>query len=101
MRVARLKVGGGLSASDTACAIQADWLGIPVLRSSFPETTARAAALLAGLGAGFWSREADLPPLPGETRVFEPRIDADQRAEGREAWRRAVDAVTGWAAERG
>jgi len=101
VRVARLKVGGGLSASDTACAIQADWLGIPVLRSSFPETTARAAALLAGLGAGFWSREADLPPLPGETRVFEPRIDADQRAEGREAWRRAVDAVTGWAAERG
>ena len=101
VRVAQLKVGGGLSASDTACAIQADWLGIPVLRSSFRETTARAAALLAGLGAGFWEREADLPPLPGETRVFEPRIGADRRAEGREAWRRAVDAVTGWAATGG
>lgn len=101
VRVARLKVGGGLSASDTACAIQADWLGIPVLRSSFPETTARAAALLAGLGAGFWDRESDIPPLPGETRVFEPRIDAARRAEGREAWRRAVDAVTGWATQEG
>jgi len=101
VRVGRLKVGGGLSASDTACAIQADWLGIPVLRSSFPETTARAAALLAGLGAGFWEGEADLPPMPGETRVFEPRIGADRRAEGREDWQRAVDAVTGWAAPRG
>lgn len=97
VRVDRLKVGGGLSASDTACAIQADWLGIPVLRSSFRETTARAAALLAGMGAGFWEREADLPPLPGETRVFEPRINADRRAEGRAEWQRAVDAVTAWA----
>ncbi|MGA2512722.1 MAG: FGGY family carbohydrate kinase [Candidatus Limnocylindrales bacterium] len=52
VRVTRLKVGGGLSASDSACAIQADWLGIPILRSSFRETTARAAALLAGLGPG-------------------------------------------------
>ena len=49
-----------------------------------------------GSGAG-----ADLPPLPGETRVFEPRIDAGRRAEGRAAWQRAVDAVTGWAASEG
>ena len=101
VRVAQLKVGGGLSASDTACAIQADWLGIPVLRSSFTETTARAAALLAGLGAGFWAREAELPPLPGETRVFEPRIDAGRRAEGRESWGHAVETITTWAAPRG
>jgi glycerol kinase len=98
VRVAQLKVGGGLSASDTACAIQADWMGIPVLRSSFTETTARAAALMAGLGAGFWARESDLPPLPGTTRVFEPRIDVGRRAEGREDWRRAVETVTRWAA---
>jgi glycerol kinase len=101
VRVARLKVGGGLSASDTACAIQSDWLGVPVVRSSFQETTARAAALLAGLGAGFWDGEGDLPPMPGETRVFEPRIGADRREEGRKSWQRAVDAVAGWAVPRG
>ncbi len=97
VRVASLKVGGGLSASDAACAIQADWLGIPVLRSSFPETTARAAALLAGMGAGFWKDAANLPPMPGTIRTFEPRIDAGRRAEGQEMWRRAVGAVTRWA----
>ena len=97
MRVTELKVGGGLSASDAACAIQADWLGIPVLRSSFAETTARAAALLAGIGAGVWAGEDDLPPLPRSRRVFVPGLDADRRAEGHAAWRRAVSAVTGWA----
>jgi glycerol kinase len=95
--VTELKVGGGLSASDAACAIQADWLGIPVLRSSFAETTARAAALLAGIGAGVWAGEAALPPMPGTVRRFEPRIDAGQRAGGRAEWQRGVDAVTGWA----
>jgi glycerol kinase len=97
VNVAELKVGGGLSASDAACAVQADWLGIPVVRSSFGETTARAAALLAGIGAGVWAGEADLPPMPGTVRRFEPRIDADQRAAGRAEWQRAVDAVTSWA----
>ena len=95
--VTELRVGGGLSASDAACAIQADWLGIPVIRSSFGETTARAAALLAGIGAGFWESEADLPPLPGELRIFEPRLSAGRREEGYATWGRAIEAVTRWA----
>ena len=95
--VTSLRVGGGLAASDAACASQADWLGIPVLRSSFGETTARAAALLAGIGAATWGGEADLPPLPGTTTVFEPRLAAEEREAGRAAWARAVAAVTSWA----
>ncbi len=97
VRVQRLKVGGGLSASDTAVAVQADWLGIPVVRSSFRETTARAAALLAGLGAGFWANTEVLPPLPGDVAVFEPRLTDERREAGYADWRRAVDAVTRWA----
>ena len=100
VRVTELKVGGGLSASDAACAIQADWLGIPVVRSSFGETTARAAALLAGIGAGVWTGEADLPPMPGTVRRFEPRLGEDERAAGHAAWQHAVDTVTGWARSR-
>ena len=91
--VASLTVGGGLSASDAACAIQADWLGIPVVRSSFTETTARAAALLAGIGAGTWAGPESLPPLSAERTVFEPRMGDDQRRAGREGWGRAVAAV--------
>ncbi|MCS6781512.1 MAG: FGGY-family carbohydrate kinase, partial [Geminicoccaceae bacterium] len=32
VRVTQLKVGGGLSADDTACQLQADWLGLPIIR---------------------------------------------------------------------
>lgn len=95
--VARLNVGGGLSASDLACQIQADWLGVPVVRPEFKETTARAAALLAGLGAGFWRGPTELPPLPGARAVFEPRLSADRRDAGYAEWQRAVRTVQTWA----
>jgi glycerol kinase len=97
IRVTQLKVGGGLSASNVACALQADWLGRPVIRPTFTQTTARAAALLAGLGAGFWKSEADLPPLPGEHTVFEPRLSVDQRDAGYAAWKRSISTVMSWA----
>jgi glycerol kinase len=91
--VTRLKVGGGISASDLACQLQADWLGFPVARPAFTDTTPRAAALLAGLGAGVWSTLDALPQLPGETTTFEPRLSADARDAGFERWHRAVESV--------
>jgi len=88
--VDRLSVGGGISASDLACQVQADLTGIPVARPAFTQTTARAAALLAGLGAGCWASEADLPPLPGEVRVFEPAIGEAEREEAFARWLQAI-----------
>lgn len=95
--VTQLKVGGGFSASDTACQLQADWLGIPVIRPTFTQTTARAAALLAGLGAGFWKHERELPPMPGDRHLFEPRLSATERDTGYAAWKKAVETVKAWA----
>lgn len=98
LRVNRLHVGGGLSASDEACQIQADLTGRPVIRPAFPQTTARAAALLAGLAAGFWPDETALPPLPGERHCFEPQLSADIRDAGYERWQRAVALARQWGA---
>ncbi len=96
LRVERLSLGGGISASDEACQIQADLIGIPLVRPAFTETAARAAALLAGLGAGVWPTLADLPPLPGDYTTFEPRLSADQRDAGYARWQRAVERAQGW-----
>lgn len=95
--VERLHVGGGISASDAACQIQADVLGIPVVRAPNTETSVRAAALLAGLGAGLWGGTADLPPLPGPETVFEPLRDPATRGANDAAWDNAVSRARGWA----
>lgn len=99
--IRELKVGGGLAASSLACQLQADWLGRPVIRPQFTETTARAAALLAGLGAGVWSGPADLPPLPAARTVFEPQISSARRDEGYARWQAALRTVQAWARSNG
>ncbi len=96
IHVDQLLVGGGVSASNLACQIQADLLNLPVVRPTFTETTAWAAGLLAGLGAGFWSKETDMPLPPGDHVTFEPTLDATTRDDGYAAWQHAVDFVREW-----
>ncbi|HET90918.1 MAG TPA: carbohydrate kinase, partial [Chloroflexi bacterium] len=96
LRVERLHLGGGISASDEACQIMADHLGIPTVRPAFTETAARAAALLAGLGAGIWRDVSELPPPPGGSTTFEPRLSADERDARYARWQRAVACVRAW-----
>ena len=93
LQVEQLSVGGGLSNSDIACQIQADRLGLPLVRPSEKETTGRGAALLAGLGLGVWKSIDELPPLPEGNTRFEPRLAADRRDHDYARWQRAVQHV--------
>lgn len=97
LRVSLLNVGGGLSRSDLACQLQADLLGISVMRPEETETTARGAALLAGLGAGVWRSLDELPPLPGHSQTFEPSVSAHERDHRFARWQAAVAAVRSFA----
>ncbi|NTU85204.1 MAG: carbohydrate kinase [Chloroflexales bacterium] len=95
--IAELRVGGGLSNSDLACQVQADVAGVRLVRAHDTETSARAAALLAGLGAGVWPSLAALPPLlDGSERVFDPCMPPVERAELLGRWARAVERARGW-----
>ena len=75
--------------------IQADLLGIPVVRPEVIETTALGAAFLAGLSCGVYSDLAQLKSLWNIDRIFQPSLPADQAAEHLARWERAVHQVTG------
>jgi glycerol kinase len=57
------------------------------------ETTARGAALLAGLGAGVWQTLDEVPPPPPGGTVFEPHWTQDRRDEGYARWQAVVAQV--------
>ena len=76
--------------------LQADILGVPVIRPRIQETTALGAAALAGLATGFWS-EADVAGLAGTDRAFDPGMDQDRRECLYRDWQRAVERSLGWA----
>ncbi len=90
-----LRVDGGACENDFLMQFQADILGIAVERPPVLEVTARGAAVLAGLGAGFWRDRDELDAL-GEGTLFEPQMSADEREGRYRGWRRAVDRSRGW-----
>ena len=89
--LAELRVDGGATANNLLMQIQADLIGVPVVRPRVTETTALGAAYHAGLAVGFWEDEEEIASLWGRDRVFEPQIPRDHAEERLAQWRRAVE----------
>jgi glycerol kinase len=94
--LSELRVDGGATASDLLMQVQADLLGVPVVRPRVTETTALGAAYLAGLAVGFWKDEAQIAALWSRDRVFEPSIGRDEAATRLATWKRAVERARAW-----
>jgi len=91
-----LKVDGGAVKNNFLMQLQADILGVPVVRPTVEETTALGASYMAGLAVGFWKDTKDLRANWGVDRVFEPKVSADQREAGYQGWLKAVERTRGW-----
>jgi len=96
VRLEELKVDGGVTANDLCMQIQADVLGVDVVRPVVAETTALGAAYAAGLAVGFWSDPADLKANWHEDKRWTPNWSDDQRAARYEGWKKAVERTLGW-----
>jgi len=96
IRLRRLKVDGGAVGNDFLMQLQADMLGVEVVRPRVAETTALGAAYGAGLAAGVWSGLDDLRKNWALDRVFHPQWTARRRREALAGWRRAVQRTRHW-----
>ncbi|MDB5801195.1 MAG: glycerol kinase [Rhodocyclales bacterium] len=88
-----LRVDGGASANNLLMQMQADLLGVSVVRPVVQETTALGAACLAGLAVGVWRDAGELTSLWQRERVFDPAISRDEAAQRLHDWRAAVQRV--------
>ncbi|MGH9399392.1 MAG: FGGY-family carbohydrate kinase, partial [Thermoanaerobaculia bacterium] len=93
---AALKVDGGATGNDLLMQLQADILGVPVVRPAVRETTALGAAYAAGLGLGVYSSPEELRSLWRADRTFEPSWDSARREEALRLWKRAIERAKGW-----
>jgi glycerol kinase len=92
--VHELRVDGGACANDLLMQMQADLLGIPVVRPAVIETTALGAAYLAGLGTGLYAGTQELSGLWKAERTFEPAWSNAQAVARMAAWEHAVRQAT-------
>ncbi|XP_062576668.1 glycerol kinase-like isoform X1 [Saccostrea cucullata] len=92
-----LQVDGGMTANQLLMQLQADLLGINVVRPSMPETTALGAAMAAGAaeGVGIWSLDPkNLSTITTDT--FTPCIREKERDARYSRWKLAVQRSMHW-----
>lgn len=91
-----LRVDGGGSRNNLLMQMQADFLGIPIVRPMVTETSALGVAYLAGLGVHIWNSADELGHHWHQDRVFEPSISADERQAKLARWKKAVTRSRLW-----
>ncbi len=91
-----LRCDGGAAANRFLMQFQADILNCPMDVPEVLETTAFGAAWAAACGAGYQGAWGEIARFRRTARRYEPSMAADQRAELRENWRRAVEHACGW-----
>ncbi len=96
VKLAALKVDGGMVFNELLMQFQADILGVRVIRPTVAETTSLGAAYAAGLAVGFWENLDDLRKNWGVDKVWEPQMDTETRERLYKGWLKAVERTFGW-----
>ena len=94
--IAELRVDGGMVTNATLMQMQADILGIPVVRPAVIETTALGAAYAAGLAVGVWSGLDELRERWSEDVRWMPQTTASEREAWLSDWHDAVGRTFNW-----
>ena len=97
LKLTELRVDGGATANNLLMQIQADLLGVPVVRPKVLETTALGAAYLAGVAVGFWKDASDIQRNWQVGRIFEPTLSRERAGEMMAGWAKAVERSKRWA----
>ncbi len=92
-KIKSLKVDGGACVNNFLMQFQSDILGIPVVRTAVPETTALGAAYLAGLSCGYWKSKNDIKENWRADKTFKPKITSYERELRISKWKKAVEAA--------
>ena len=91
MDLSSLRVDGGAAANNILLQLQADFLDVPVTRSSCLETTALGAALMAGLATGCFSSLDDIRGLLRAGASYLPKMSDTERSRALVGWHDAIE----------
>ena len=86
-----MRVDGGITANSLCMQMQADIMGVEIIRPLITETTALGAAYAAGLAIGFWKNTDELAEQWKESRRWKPVSTEKQRSDGYAGWKRAIE----------
>ena len=92
----QMRVDGGVTASELCMQLQADVMGIEIVRPLITETTALGAAYAAGLAIGYWQSIDEVKANWRESKRWAPLNGPQERATGAARWKEAVARTLNW-----
>ena len=96
-KIQSFKVDGGASRSDFLMQVQADIINKELFKPTCIETTAMAAAYLAGLAVGYWKDTDEIKSNWKVEKIFKSSISDENREQRLKGWHKAVKYAMGWA----
>ncbi|MCX8171509.1 MAG: glycerol kinase GlpK [Candidatus Bathyarchaeota archaeon] len=97
VKISELRVDGGASKNNLLMQIQADILGLRIIRPRILETTSLGAAYMAGLAVGYWNSLSEISSMWMAEKIFEPSMDRYDRDKLHRVWKEAVKRSLSWA----
>ncbi len=94
--ITQMRVDGGVTESELCMQLQADIMGIEIIRPLITETTALGAAYAAGLAVGYWQSIEEVKANWRESKRWAPGKSAQERATGAARWKEAVARTLNW-----
>lgn len=91
-----MRVDGGVTASELCMQLQADVMGVEIVRPLITETTALGVAYAAGLAIGYWKSIDEVTVNWRESKRWTPNNTAEERAIGAARWQAAVQRTLNW-----
>jgi glycerol kinase len=91
-----MRVDGGITANALCMQMQADIMGIDVVRPHIIETTALGAAYAAGLAVGFFKDINELRSKWQEGRRWKADSTSELATSGYKRWKKAIDRTLNW-----
>ncbi|MBS3905263.1 MAG: glycerol kinase GlpK [Simkania sp.] len=94
--IQQLRVDGGAVRNNLLMQMQADLLGVNVIRPKMTELTALGAAFLAGLAIQFWKDPEEIKQFWQIDKTFEPAMPITLANKALEDWKHAVRCARAW-----
>ena len=91
-----IRVDGGITANELCMQMQADIMGVEVIRPVIIETTALGAAYAAGLATGFYKDTSELKTKWREDKRFKPDKASTLATTGFKNWKKAIEKTLNW-----
>jgi glycerol kinase len=88
--LAKLRVDGGAAANDLLLQFQADTSNVAIERPHELESTARGAAMLAGVGVGLFRKTSEAARMSKVAKVFDVGMSSADRQAHRARWINAI-----------